>query len=74
MHPFLWVWEDSGFEWTLGTKGWFSTFFAFAGSVAFYALRFNRWNPSLSLIPCFAAHFAKNAAVIAVKASLGFVG
>jgi len=73
MHPFLWSWETAGFEWTPGVKGWFSTAFAFGGSIAFYSLRFNRWNPALSLLPCFAAHLAKNAGVIAVKASQGFI-
>jgi membrane protease YdiL (CAAX protease family) len=74
LHPFLWVWDDAGFRWTPGLKGWFSTVFAFAGSVAFYSLRFNRWYPALSLLPCFAAHLAKNAGVIVVKAVQGFVG
>jgi uncharacterized protein len=74
LHPFLWVWDDAGFRWTPGLKGWFSTAFAFSGSVAFYGLRFNRWNPGLSLLPCFAAHLAKNAGVIVVKASQGYIG
>jgi len=73
IHPFLWSWDEAGFQWTPGLKGWFSTAFAFAGSIAFYSLRFNRWNPALSLLPCFAAHLAKNAGVIAVKASQGFL-
>lgn len=74
LHPFLWSWESAGFQWTPGLKGWFSTAFAFGGSLAFYGLRFNRWNPTSSLLPSFAAHLAKNAAVIVIKASLGFVG
>ena len=74
LHPFLWAWDEAGFRWTPGLKGWFSTAFALAGSVAFYSLRFNRWNPALSLLPCFAAHLAKNASVIAVKAAQGYVG
>jgi membrane protease YdiL (CAAX protease family) len=74
LHPFLWSWDDASFQWTPGLKGWFSTVFAFAGSIIFYSLRFNRWNPALSLLPCFAAHLAKNVGVIVVKASQGFLG
>jgi len=45
----------------------------FAGSLWFYAVRFASWNPQRSLLPCFAAHAAKNLGVIAVKAAQGFV-
>lgn len=74
IHPFLWSWDEAGFQWTPGLKGWFSTAFAFMGSIAFYSLRFNRWNPAHSLLPCFAAHLAKNAGVIVVKALQGYLG
>jgi len=73
LHPFLWVWDDDGFRWTFGLKGWFSTAAIFAGSLWFYAVRFASWNPQRSLLPCFAAHAAKNLGVIAIKAAQGFV-
>jgi membrane protease YdiL (CAAX protease family) len=72
LHPFLWRWEE-GFEWTLGLKGWFSTAMIFLGSLWFYAVRFARWNPTHSLLPCFAAHAAKNLGVIAIKGAQGFL-
>lgn len=74
MHPFLWQWDDAGFRVTLTVKGVFSTVFALAASLWFYAVRFASWNPHHSLLPCFAAHAAKNAGVIAVKAATGFMG
>lgn len=73
LHPFLWAWDDAGFRWTVGLKGWFSTAAVFAGSLWFYAARFASWNPQRSLLPCFAAHAAKNLGVIAIKAAQGFV-
>jgi hypothetical protein len=74
LHPFLWRWEDAGFELTLTTKGAFSTAVLFATSLWLYAARFAPWNPTRSLLPCFAAHAAKNAGVVAVKAAGGFMG
>lgn len=73
LHPFLWKW-DHDFQFTLTAKGWFSTGAVFAGSLWFYAMRFSvRLNPRHSLLPCFAAHGAKNVAVIAIKAAQGFL-
>jgi len=74
LHPFLWRWEDAGFELTLGAKGAFSTAAVFATSLWLYAARFGAWNPTRSLLPCIAGHAAKNAGVIAVKYAQGFVG
>jgi membrane protease YdiL (CAAX protease family) len=71
LHPFLWDWTDGKLTWTFTAKGWFSTAAIFAGSLWFYAVRFARFNPSRSLLPCFAAHAAKNLGVIAVKAAQG---
>jgi membrane protease YdiL (CAAX protease family) len=89
LHPFLWEWTDQQpfrltllwewikkppFELTLTPKGWFSTGAVFASSLWFYAMRFSaRLNPHGSLLPCFAAHSAKNLAVVAVKLAQGFV-
>jgi len=73
IHPFLWTWGSEGFELSLTTKGWFSTVFAFGGSLLFYSLRFNHRNKECSLLPCFAAHLAKNVGVIAIKAAQGFI-
>lgn len=73
IHPFLWTWEDEGFEFTLTPKGWFSFGAVFVISLWFYACRFASWNPTRSLLPCFAAHLAKNAGVIAIKAVQGFL-
>lgn len=72
IHPFLWTMED-GFELTLTAKGWFSFAAVLVASLWFYACRFASWNPQRSLLPCFAAHLAKNVGVIAIKAVQGFL-
>ena len=73
LHPFLWEWNDAGFNLTLTAKGLFSTSAAFAFSLWFYTVRFVRWNPRHSLLPSFVAHGFKNLGVIAIKAVQGFV-
>jgi len=73
IHPFLWSWNDSGFEITLTGKGWFSTLALFLSSLWWYLARFAKWNPSHSLLPCFAAHAAKNLGVVLVKAGTGYM-
>lgn len=73
LHPFLWHWDGNGFVLTLGAKGWFSSAIVFATSLWLYIARFAAWNPQRSLLPCFAAHAAKNAGVVAVKAATGFM-
>lgn len=73
IHPFLWQWDDEGFAFTFTAKGWFSFVAVFAVSLWFYACRFARWNPSRSLLPCFAAHLAKNLGVIVIKGAQGFL-
>jgi membrane protease YdiL (CAAX protease family) len=72
-HPHLWKWEDGVLSWHFDLKAWFSTGCLFIGSLWFYACRFGPWNKSRSLLPCFAAHAAKNLSVVAVKAAQGFV-
>lgn len=73
LHPFLWKWDDDGFALTLTPKGWFSFGAVFVASLWFYHCRFASWNPTRSLLPCFAAHLAKNAGVIVVKGAQGFL-
>lgn len=73
LHPFLWEWKDAGFVWTLNAKGWFSTLIVFFSSLWFYAVRFASFNPNHSLIPCIAAHAAKNLGVFAIKGIQGFI-
>ncbi|MCX6939017.1 MAG: CPBP family intramembrane metalloprotease [Verrucomicrobia bacterium] len=73
LHNHLWRWDDEGFALTLTAKGWFSFSAIFLGSLWFYTCRFASWNPRRSLLPCFAAHFAKNAGVLAIKAIQGHV-
>lgn len=75
LHPFLWEWKETGltFHWT-SPKAWFSTTMIFAGSLWFYFVRYMRLNPRHSLVPCIAAHAAKNAGVLAIKYAQGFVG
>jgi hypothetical protein len=70
----LWRWDDAGFVFTFSAKGWFSTAAVFATSLWLYVARLANWNPSRSLLPCFAAHTAKNLGVVAVKAFAGFMG
>lgn len=72
LHPFLWTWEG-GLQWTLNLKGWFSSATVFVSSLWFYFVRFSRFNPQQSLLPCFAAHTAKNIGVITIKAAQGFL-
>ena len=74
LHPFLWRWDDAGFAFTFSAKGWFSTGTVFALSLWLYAARLAAWNPRRSLLPCFAAHAAKNLGTVAIKAAMGFMG
>jgi membrane protease YdiL (CAAX protease family) len=74
IHPFLWEWRDGTLEVHNHAKAWFSTAAVFAGSLWFYAVRFMPMNPGRSLLPCFAAHLAKNAGVIVIKYTEGFLG
>jgi uncharacterized protein len=73
LHPFLWEWSEGALTWHFGAKGWFSTVAVFTASLWFYIVRFAKFNPSHSLLPCFAAHLAKNVGVIAIKAVQGHV-
>ncbi|MDR1279565.1 MAG: CPBP family intramembrane metalloprotease [Opitutaceae bacterium] len=72
-HPFLWKWEEGELIRNFGLKGWFSTAVVFVSSLWFYYVRFASWNPHRSLLPCMAAHGAKNLGVFVIKLVQGFV-
>ncbi len=73
LHPFLWEWKDGALSTHFGAKAWFSTVAIFGGSLWFYAVRFLPGNPLRSLLPCIAAHAAKNLGVFAIKYAQGYV-
>lgn len=73
LHPFLWQWRDGSLHAQLGTKAWFSAAVVFASSLWFYAVRYWPLNRTRSLLPCIAAHAAKNLGVFAIKYAQGFV-
>lgn len=73
LHPFLWKWQDGRLEIHADAKGWFSTAMILAGSLWFYAVRFLPANRTRSLLPCIAAHAAKNLGVFFIKYAQGFV-
>lgn len=53
-------------------SGW-SLLLLFLNSIWFYTVRFFKWNPQQSLLPCFAAHIASNVGVFVVKLAQGHV-
>ncbi len=83
MHPFLWDWKSPVdgqpkqlvFDFSL--KAWWSTAMIFVFSLWLYAMRFPvrrpKLNPRNSLIPCIAAHLAKNLGVFVIKLAQGHV-
>ena len=73
LHPYLWEWKEGKLLGIFTPKGWFSTGSIFVGSLWFYVCRFAGFNPKRSLLPCFAAHGAKNLGVILIKATQGFL-
>ena len=73
-HWIDWKGLDAGlveFRFTPAAAWW--TLLLFLNSLLFYWLRFCRWNPKRSLVPCFVAHIASNVAVFLVKLAQGFV-
>ena len=82
-HPFLWDWKSLAegqpkqlvFDFSL--KACWSTAMVFLFSFWLYAMRFPvrypKLNPRNSLIPCIAAHLAKNLGVFAIKLAQGHV-
>ncbi len=76
-HPFLWDFSDETgsyvFSFDFSFKAFYYTFFIFLNSIFFYLLRFNKFNPKRSLLPCFTAHLAYNVGVYVIKLAQGFV-
>ena len=73
LHPYLWAWRGWTLSLQLTAKAAFTTSMLFLGSIWFYVMRYTGMNPSRSLIPCIAAHLAKNLGVFFFKALQGFV-
>jgi membrane protease YdiL (CAAX protease family) len=73
LHPHLWEWKDSRLIFHFGAKAVFTTTVLFVSSLWFYCARFAPFNPTRSLLPCFAAHAGKNLGVIVIKASQGYM-
>ncbi|MDR2430378.1 MAG: CPBP family intramembrane metalloprotease [Puniceicoccales bacterium] len=72
-HDFLWKYEAGDFSFQFTTKGWFSFGCVFVASLCFYVLRFHPRNAARSLLPCIAAHGARNLAVFFIKLAQGHV-
>jgi membrane protease YdiL (CAAX protease family) len=64
-------WRD--FSFVIDSKSLWSLLLLFLNSLWFYWLRFTRWNPHNSLLPCFVAHIASNVGVFVVKLVQGHV-
>ncbi|MGC9450556.1 MAG: CPBP family glutamic-type intramembrane protease [Oceanipulchritudo sp.] len=63
-------WE---FQFAIDTKAGWSLLLLFLNSLWFYTVRFFKWNPRHSLLPCFVAHVASNLGVFLVKLLQGHV-
>lgn len=64
-------WTD--FTFVIDAKSSWSLLLLFLNSLWFYSVRFFKWNPHQSLLPCFVAHITSNLAVFIVKALQGHV-
>ncbi len=64
---------SEGLTLVLDSKTGWSLLLLFLNSLWFYTVRFFKWNPRHSLLPCFAAHIASNVAVFGVKLAQGHV-
>ncbi len=83
MHPFLWDWKSLAdgqpkqLLFDFSVKAWWSTGMIFVFSLWLYAMRFPlrhpKLNPRNSLLPCIAAHLAKNLGVFLIKLAQGHV-
>ncbi|NDV61343.1 CPBP family intramembrane metalloprotease [Puniceicoccales bacterium CK1056] len=65
------TWRDLSF--VIDPKSGWSLLLLFLNSLWFYWMRFSKWNPHHSLLPCFVAHIASNMGVFAVKLLQGHV-
>ena len=65
------TWRDMTLS--MDRKALLSLGFLFLNSLWFYAVRFFKWNPAHSLLPCFVAHIASNVGVFLVKLAQGHV-
>lgn len=57
----------------IDAKSLWSLLLLFLNSLWFYAVRFFKWNPHHSLLPCFVAHISSNVGVFLVKLVQGHV-
>jgi membrane protease YdiL (CAAX protease family) len=64
-------WLD--FQVSFNAKAAWSLLLLFVNSLWFYYMRFSKWNPGHSLLPCFAAHVSSNLGVFIVKLMQGHV-
>jgi uncharacterized protein len=64
-------WRDLSF--VIDPKSLWSLLLLFINSLWFYTVRFFKWNPGHSLLPCFVAHISSNLGVFIVKALQGHV-
>ena len=69
--------SKEGDDWILqieiGAKEGWTLLILFVNALWFYSLRFLKWNPTRSLLPCFVAHIASNICVFVVKLAQGHV-
>ena len=72
-HDHIWQWEEGKINFYFTEKAFFSTGFLFVNSLWFYFLRFCKWNPQQSLMPCFIAHASSNLGVYFIKLFQGFI-
>ena len=73
LHDHLWQWEEGTINFYFSEKAFFSTGFLLVNSLWFYFLRFSKWNPQQSLLPCLMAHAISNIGVYCIKFYQGFV-
>ena len=65
------TWRDLTFM--IDAKSLWTLLLLFLNSLWFYWMRFSKWNPNRSLLPCFVAHIASNLGVFFVKLVQGHV-
>ena len=73
LHDHIWKWEDGEINFYFTEKSFFTTGFLLINSIWFYFLRFCKWNPHRSLLPCFIAHASSNLGVYFIKLFQGFI-